>query len=95
MSCGLFNIIDIHAMSVIVVTADFSIIFTVKICDFLKKYLCIWVHFWNQKSRLWIEKKRLKLHAVGKNKLQSLDKNDSKSVHDISPQGRGIPQIYL
>ena len=41
MSCGLFNIIDIHAMSVIVVTADFSIIFTVKICDFLKKYLCI------------------------------------------------------
>jgi hypothetical protein len=38
------------------------------------------------------------LQAGGKNKFQSLDKagkNDSKSVHDISPQGHGIPQINL
>ena len=41
---------------------------------------------------------RLKLHAVGKNKLQSLNntsKKDRKPIHDIFPQEHGMPQIYL
>jgi hypothetical protein len=49
------------------------------------------LHFKNHKSLPWKEIQRLILHGVGKNKLQSLDKtckNDSMSVHGISPQGR-------
>jgi len=42
-------------MSMLVVIVDFSLIFTVKICNFLKLHLCIWLHFLNQQSLLWIE----------------------------------------
>jgi hypothetical protein len=41
---------------------------------------------------------KIKLHAVGKNKLQSLDKtckSDNKPFHDISTQEHGNLQIYL